>query len=117
MECRADQQRGMEARGERGEGEYLGSASEGKEGEDAITRVPHRLARLLSHYFPTCHTSQQRHAVHTYSHSTLPRGMQCTMYVKMAPGVTVDQLRAHLATTYASEPFVKVWGLCGAAGC
>ena len=43
--------------------------------------------------------------------------MQCTMYVKMAPGVTVDQLRAHLATTYASEPFVKVWGLCGAAGC
>ena len=56
-------------------------------------------------------------SVHTSSNSTLPRGMQCTMYVKMAPGVTVDQLRAHLAATYASEPFVKVWGLCGEAGC
>ena len=34
--------------------------------------------------------------------------MQCTMYVKMADGVTVEQLRTHLSTTYAGEPFVKV---------
>lgn len=39
---------------------------------------------------------------------TLRRGMQCTMYVKMAPGVSVDDLRAHLAATYEGEPFVKV---------
>jgi N-acetyl-gamma-glutamyl-phosphate reductase len=38
----------------------------------------------------------------------MSRGMQCTCYVKMAPGVTVDQMRAHLATVYAAEPFVKV---------
>lgn len=34
--------------------------------------------------------------------------MQCTSYVKMADGVTADQLRSHLASVYASEPFVKV---------
>ncbi len=39
---------------------------------------------------------------------TVRRGMQCTMYVKMAPGVSVDDLRAHLAATYEGEPFVKV---------
>lgn len=36
------------------------------------------------------------------------RGMQCTSYVKMAPGVTVDKLRAHLIETYSGEPFVKI---------
>lgn len=36
------------------------------------------------------------------------RGMQCTSYVKMAPGVSVDDLREHLAKTYADEFFVKV---------
>lgn len=38
----------------------------------------------------------------------MARGMQCTMYVKTAPGVTADAMREYLATTYASEPFVKV---------
>ncbi len=38
----------------------------------------------------------------------MSRGMQTTSYVKMDPGVTVDQLRAHLAKTYESETFVKV---------
>ncbi len=36
------------------------------------------------------------------------RGMQCTSYVKMAPGVTVDDLHAHLSKMYADEFFVKV---------
>lgn len=30
------------------------------------------------------------------------------MYVKLAPGKTVDDLRAKLVETYASEPFVRV---------
>lgn len=34
--------------------------------------------------------------------------MQCTSYVKMAPGVTVDDLRAQLIKTYENEFFVKV---------
>lgn len=36
------------------------------------------------------------------------RGMQSTMYVKMADGVTVDQLRQKLVDSYANEPFVRV---------
>eukprot|EP00955_Chlamydomonas_euryale_P017374 185469-Chlamydomonas_euryale.AAC.5 len=38
----------------------------------------------------------------------MSRGMQTTSYVKMADGVTVDQLRHALVEKYASEPFVKV---------
>jgi hypothetical protein len=38
--------------------------------------------------------------------------MQCTSYVKMAPGVSVDDLRAHLAAKYADEFFVKVRVQC-----
>lgn len=38
----------------------------------------------------------------------MSRGMQCTSYVKLAPGVSVDDLRAHLAKAYESEFFVKV---------
>mmetsp|Transcript_27746 Transcript_27746/g.70726 ORF Transcript_27746/g.70726 Transcript_27746/m.70726 type:complete len:136 (-) Transcript_27746:444-851(-) len=38
----------------------------------------------------------------------MSRGMQCTSYVKLAPGVTADDLRKHLATAYESEFFVKV---------
>jgi N-acetyl-gamma-glutamyl-phosphate reductase len=34
--------------------------------------------------------------------------MQSTMYVKLAPGKTAADLRAHLAATYAAEPFVRV---------
>lgn len=34
--------------------------------------------------------------------------MQCTSYVKTAPGVTADMLREHLQKVYATEPFVKV---------
>jgi N-acetyl-gamma-glutamyl-phosphate reductase len=34
--------------------------------------------------------------------------MQSTMYVKLAPGKTVEDLHAKLRETYASEPFVKV---------
>lgn len=34
--------------------------------------------------------------------------MQCTSYVKLAPGVTADDLRAHLSKAYADEFFVKV---------
>lgn len=34
--------------------------------------------------------------------------MQCTSYVKMAPGVSVEDLRTHLAKVYADEYFVKV---------
>lgn len=38
----------------------------------------------------------------------MTRGMQSTCYVHMADGVTVDQLRDHLAARYESEPFVAV---------
>ncbi|GFH20982.1 semialdhyde_dh domain-containing protein [Haematococcus lacustris] len=38
----------------------------------------------------------------------MSRGMQTTSYVKMAPGVSVDDLRAHLAKVYENEFFVKV---------
>ncbi|KAG2495300.1 hypothetical protein HYH03_006572 [Edaphochlamys debaryana] len=38
----------------------------------------------------------------------LSRGMQCTMYVKTAPGVTADDLRSHLEKAYEGEHFVKV---------
>ncbi|KAG2454794.1 hypothetical protein HYH02_000629 [Chlamydomonas schloesseri] len=38
----------------------------------------------------------------------MSRGMQTTSYVKLAPGVTADQLRAQLAATYEGEPFVRV---------
>lgn len=34
--------------------------------------------------------------------------MQSTMYVKLAPGKTADDLRSHLSAKYADEPFVKV---------
>lgn len=34
--------------------------------------------------------------------------MQSTMYVKLAPGKSVDELRAELVSAYASEPFVRV---------
>jgi N-acetyl-gamma-glutamyl-phosphate reductase len=34
--------------------------------------------------------------------------MESSMYVKLAPGKTVADLRAKLEATYASEPFVKV---------
>lgn len=40
----------------------------------------------------------------------LSRGMQCTTYVKTAPGVTAEDLRKHLAQTYEGEPFVRVLG-------
>lgn len=36
--------------------------------------------------------------------------MQCTSYVKLAHGVSADDLRAHLAATYEGEPFVRVLG-------
>jgi len=36
------------------------------------------------------------------------RGILSTIYVKMAPGTGVDDLRSHLATRYAAEPFVRV---------
>lgn len=36
------------------------------------------------------------------------RGMQSTMYVKLADGVTVEDLRKKLVESYASEPFVRV---------
>lgn len=38
----------------------------------------------------------------------MSRGMQSTMYVKLAEGVTVDDLRTHLQTVYEHETFVKV---------
>jgi len=38
----------------------------------------------------------------------MSRGMQCTSYVKMAPGVSVEDLRKHLISVYEGEPFVKV---------
>jgi N-acetyl-gamma-glutamyl-phosphate reductase len=34
--------------------------------------------------------------------------MQSTMYVKLANGASVDDLRAKLIETYANEPFVRV---------
>ena len=36
------------------------------------------------------------------------RGMESDIYVKLAPGVTADQLREHLAKVYADETFVCV---------
>lgn len=38
------------------------------------------------------------------------RGMQSTMYVKLAPDTTPEDLRAKLIATYANEPFVRVLG-------
>lgn len=38
----------------------------------------------------------------------ISRGMQSTMYVKLADGVSVDDLRKKLVATYANEPFVRV---------
>ncbi|KAF8072804.1 N-acetyl-gamma-glutamyl-phosphate reductase [Scenedesmus sp. PABB004] len=38
----------------------------------------------------------------------MSRGMQSTMYVKLAGGASVEDLRAKLAETYAGEPFVRV---------
>jgi len=38
----------------------------------------------------------------------MARGMQSTMYVKLTPGVTADDLRAELERVYADEYFVKV---------
>mmetsp|Transcript_8975 Transcript_8975/g.15586 ORF Transcript_8975/g.15586 Transcript_8975/m.15586 type:complete len:383 (+) Transcript_8975:15-1163(+) len=38
----------------------------------------------------------------------MSRGMQCTSYVKMAPGVTVDDLHKELTKQYENEFFVKV---------
>jgi N-acetyl-gamma-glutamyl-phosphate reductase len=38
----------------------------------------------------------------------MSRGMMATVYVRMADGVTVDDLRAALAARYADEPFVGV---------
>eukprot|EP00882_Tetradesmus_deserticola_P017663 GHRQ01018926.1.p1 GENE.GHRQ01018926.1~~GHRQ01018926.1.p1 ORF type:complete len:179 (+),score=75.26 GHRQ01018926.1:164-700(+) len=38
----------------------------------------------------------------------ISRGMQSTMYVKLAGGASVDDLRAKLIETYANEPFVRV---------
>lgn len=40
----------------------------------------------------------------------MSRGMLSTIYVKMAPGATVEDLRAHLAETYQAEKFVRVLG-------
>jgi N-acetyl-gamma-glutamyl-phosphate reductase len=34
--------------------------------------------------------------------------MQCTSYVKLASGVTVEDLHRHLTSTYEGEPFVRV---------
>uniref|UniRef100_A0A383WDX4 Probable N-acetyl-gamma-glutamyl-phosphate reductase, chloroplastic n=1 Tax=Tetradesmus obliquus TaxID=3088 RepID=A0A383WDX4_TETOB len=38
----------------------------------------------------------------------ISRGMQSTMYVKLAEGASVDDLRAKLIESYANEPFVRV---------
>lgn len=38
----------------------------------------------------------------------MSRGMQSTMYVKLADNVTVEDLRKKLVESYASEPFVRV---------
>eukprot|EP00879_Flechtneria_rotunda_P026100 GHRR01027788.1.p1 GENE.GHRR01027788.1~~GHRR01027788.1.p1 ORF type:complete len:115 (-),score=23.84 GHRR01027788.1:273-617(-) len=36
------------------------------------------------------------------------RGMQSTIYIKLAEGRTVDDLRSKLIQSYANEPFVRV---------
>ena len=38
----------------------------------------------------------------------MSRGMEAACYVKMAPGVTVADLRRTLEAKYADEPFVQV---------
>ena len=38
----------------------------------------------------------------------MSRGILATIYVKMAPGVTADQLRAALTERYRGEYFVRV---------
>jgi N-acetyl-gamma-glutamyl-phosphate reductase len=38
----------------------------------------------------------------------MARGMQSTMYVRLAPGKSVADLHAALVASYASEPFVRV---------
>lgn len=38
----------------------------------------------------------------------MSRGMQSTIYVKLADNVTADDLRSHLKKAYEGEPFVKV---------
>lgn len=38
----------------------------------------------------------------------MSRGMQCTCYVKLSPGMTSDDLRTYLKKTYENEFFVKV---------
>jgi N-acetyl-gamma-glutamyl-phosphate reductase len=38
----------------------------------------------------------------------MTRGMECSSYVKMTPGTTVDDLRSCLEAKYANEPFVTV---------
>ena len=38
----------------------------------------------------------------------MARGMLATSYVRMAPGASVDSLRAALTARYADEPFVHV---------
>eukprot|EP00879_Flechtneria_rotunda_P003014 GHRR01003232.1.p1 GENE.GHRR01003232.1~~GHRR01003232.1.p1 ORF type:complete len:409 (+),score=107.05 GHRR01003232.1:1-1227(+) len=38
----------------------------------------------------------------------LSRGMQSTIYIKLAEGRTVDDLRSKLIQSYANEPFVRV---------
>ncbi|KAK9836564.1 hypothetical protein WJX74_003205 [Apatococcus lobatus] len=40
----------------------------------------------------------------------MTRGMQSTIYVKLAGGATVDELRTALKTRYDAEPFVTVLG-------
>ena len=43
------------------------------------------------------------------------RGMESDIYVKLAPGVTADDLRGHLARVYAEETFVRVLPKVGTA--
>jgi hypothetical protein len=38
----------------------------------------------------------------------MSRGMESDIYVKLAPGVTADDLRAALSARYAEETFIKV---------
>ena len=45
------------------------------------------------------------------------RGMESDIYVKLAPGVTADDLREHLAAVYAEETFVHVLPKVGTALC
>ncbi|XP_010941855.1 probable N-acetyl-gamma-glutamyl-phosphate reductase, chloroplastic isoform X2 [Elaeis guineensis] len=40
----------------------------------------------------------------------MSRGMQSTIYVQMAPGVTIEDLYQQLKTTYEGEEFVKLLG-------